>query len=484
MGATLNSSLRTRLEQAGQLHVLRLWHTLDANAQQAFAQQLETIDWAELESMRRLVFQRNAVVPAVFTPAVDLGTAVTPACLALGNPSNQPSPTAAIASGSRALGDGRIGAILVAGGQGSRLGSTEPKGLYPIGPVSEQNLFEVLLGKLAAVRRRFGARVPLAIMTSSATDTLTRQFLEDRGFCGHHRSAVLVFQQHDLPALDAVTGQLLLDASDHIAMAPDGHGGMLGALARCGGLDWFSSHGVEQVVSFQVDNPLAMPLNGEFLGYHLLTHADFSTQVVRKQDPAERVGVVVESDGAYRVVEYSDLPASLAAERLADGGLKLYAGSIAVHAFSIAFLQRMAARSDSLPLHVAFKAVAHLDGGVDDLGRPLVPSVPNAIKCERFIFDLMPQATRVCVVEIDAADGFAPLKNPSGAASDSPQHVHAAMQAFARRVLAKAGVAVAEGIAVELDSAAIFDAEDVGQFLPPGTLIDAPMVVGSEDFIK
>ena len=125
-----------------------------------------------------------------------------------------------------------------------------------------------------------------------------------------------------------------------------------------------------------------------------------------------------------------------------------------------------------------------MNGGVDDRGRPQVPSGPNAIKCERFIFDLMPQATRVCVVEIDAADGFAPLKNPSGAASDSPQHVHAAMQAFACRVLAKAGVAVRDGIAVELDSAAILDAEDIGQFLPPGTLIDAPMVVGRLDFIQ
>jgi len=483
MGATLNS-LRTRLEQAGQLHVLRLWHTLDAGAQQAFTQQLEGIDWAELENMRRLVFQRNAVVPAVLNPVFDLGTAITPACLGLGNSSNQPSPTAAIASGSRALVDGRIGAILVAGGQGSRLGSAEPKGLYPIGPVSKQNLFEVLLGKLAAVRRRFGVQVPLAIMTSSATDTLTRQFVKDHCSSGNDRSGVLVFQQRDLPALDAVTGQLLLDAADHIAMAPDGHGGMLGALARCGGLDWFSGHGVEQIVSFQVDNPLAMPLNCEFLGYHILAHADFSTQVVRKQDPAERVGVVVHSGGVYRVVEYSDLPASLAAERMAEGGLKLYAGSIAVHAFSISFLQRMAARSDSLPLHLALKAVAHLNGGVDDRGRPQVPSGPNAIKCERFIFDLMPQATRVCVVEIDAADGFAPLKNPSGAASDSPQHVHAAMQAFACRVLAKAGVAVRDGIAVELDSAAILDAEDIGQFLPPGTLIDAPMVVGRLDFIQ
>jgi UDP-N-acetylglucosamine/UDP-N-acetylgalactosamine diphosphorylase len=231
---------------------------------------------------------------------------------------------------------------------------------------------------------------------------------------------------------------------------------------------------VEHVVSFQVDNPLAMPLAAEFLGYHLLSSADFSTQVVRKQEPGERVGVVVDCDGRHSVVEYSDLPADRAAERLPDGRLRFHAGSIAVHAFAKAFLDRVASRHDSLPLHLASKAVPFLDSN----GNRVVPTSPNAIKFERFIFDLMPLAQRVCVVEIEASEGFAPLKNPIGAASDTAEHVHAALVAHARRVLAKAGVTVADGVDVELAANRIIDETDITGLLEAGTLLEKPVVVG------
>jgi UDP-N-acetylglucosamine/UDP-N-acetylgalactosamine diphosphorylase len=466
-----------RLKQAGQMHVLRFWDRLADGPRRELLEQLESVDWKLFEELRRLVRTRGSAAPDQIPGLAD---AVTPPCLRLGAEGDAaadgsgPSPAAARHRGAEALAAGEIGGILVAGGQGSRLGCQGPKGLYKVGPVSKASLFEFLLGGLVAVRRRFGRDVPLAIMTSSATDAETRHFLAAHAHCGLDPAKVLVFRQHDLPALDATTANLLLDAPGRVSMAPDGHGGMLVALAAAGGLGWFAGHGVRHVASFQVDNPLAMPLNPEFLGCHLLTAADFSTQVVRKTDPAERVGVVVETAGTTRVVEYSDLPAALAAARLADGRLRFHAGSIAVHAFSLAFLERAAARDDSLPLHVAFKAVPF----IDDAGDRVVPPAPNAIKFERFIFDLMPLASRVCVVEIEAAEGFAPLKNPSGSAADAPEHVHAALVARARRLLRGAGVTVADGIDVELDPAAVLDERDVARLFPPGTHIDYPTVVG------
>jgi UDP-N-acetylglucosamine/UDP-N-acetylgalactosamine diphosphorylase len=311
-------------------------------------------------------------------------------------------------------------------------------------------------------------------MTSSATDADTRAFLAAHSSCGHDPERVFVFRQHHLPALDATTGRMLLDGLGHLAVAPDGHGGMLVALAEAGGLDWFGSQGVEHVVSFQVDNPLAMPVAAEFLGYHLLTDADFSTQVVRKQAPGERVGIVVGCEGRHWVVEYSDLPAALAAERRPDGLLRFHAGSIAVHAFAKSFLDSVAARHDSLPLHLAFKSVPYLDAS----GTRIVPASPNAIKFERFIFDLMPLAERVCVVEIEAAEGFAPLKNPPGSASDSVEHVQAALVAHARRLLAKAGVTLADGVDVELAADRIIDDTDVTGLVTADTVIDRPIVIG------
>ena len=465
-----SSDLVATLARAGQQHLLAFWNRLDEPAQRSFALQLEAVDWPLVEQMRRLA----AGDGHGRTPPVNLSAAITPSCLRLGDASNRIPPADAIRRGTESLGAGQIGAILVAGGQGTRLGCHGPKGLCSVGPVSKANLFAVLLGRLVAVRRRYGRDVPLAIMTSSATDAETRSFLADHACCGLDPDRVFVFRQHDLPALDAATGDLLLDGPGHLAVAPDGHGGMLVALAEAGGLAWFGSQGVEHIVSFQVDNPLAMPLAAEFLGYHLLSGADFSTQVVCKQEPGERVGVVVNSDGRHCVVEYIDLPAEAAAERLPDGRLRFHAGSIAVHAFAKTFLDRVASRHDSLPLHLAFKVVPFLDAA----GHRVVPTSPNAHKFERFIFDLMPLAKRVCVVEIEPSEGFAPLKNPIGAASDTAAHVHAALVAHARRLLAKAGIDVAEGVDVELAADRVIDETDIKGLLESGTRLDRPIVVG------
>ena len=463
-------ALVAAIDRAGQQHLLAFWERLDETAQQAFAAQLEAVDWHLLQEMHRLAAGRGHSRDL----SVDLSTAVTPACLRLGDPNNRISPADARHRGETALKAGAIGAILVAGGQATRLGCSGPKGLSRVGPVSQATLFEILMGKLVAVRRRYGRDVPLAIMTSSATDAETRAFLAEHACCGLDPERVFVFRQHDLPAIDATTGRLLLDGPGHLAIAPDGHGGMLVALAEAGGLDWFGNQGVEHIVSFQVDNPLAMPLAAEFLGYHLLTDADFSTQVVRKQAPEERVGVVVTCEGRHSVVEYSDLPTALAAERLPNGQLRFHAGSIAVHAFAKRFLDRAAARHDSLPLHLAFKAVPFLNSE----GTRIVPASPNAIKFERFIFDLMPLAERVCVVEIEASEGFAALKNPPGSASDAVEHVQAALVAHARRVLAKAGVTLADGVHVELAANRIIDETDIADLSIAGTVIERPIVIG------
>lgn len=468
--AAVPPPLATALAHAGQEAVLRFWPTLDAAGRARLLGQLAVIDWHEFETLRRLALARDA--DHAPTP-LDLSAASTPPCLRLRDAANPLPPATAIAAGERLLASGLVGAILVAGGQGTRLGCTGPKGLVRVGPVSQASLFDVLFGRLRAIRRRFGKHVPLAIMTSSATDADTRRFLRDSAHGGLDPDFVHIFRQHDLPALDARFGTLLLDAPDHLAMAPDGHGGMLVALHESGGLDWFGRHGVEHLASFQVDNPLALPLDREFLGYHLLSKADFTTQVVLKREPGERVGIVVAQAGRHAVVEYSDLSPSLAAERRPDGRLRFHAGSIAVHCFTKAFLDRAAARTDSLPLHLAHKAVPCLD----DTGTLVRPAAPNAIKFERFIFDLMPLADRVTVVEIEARDGFAPLKNPAGSAADAPEHVHAALVDHARRLLAEAGVTVADGIDVELDAATILDATDVATVLPRGTHIDTPRVI-------
>jgi UDP-N-acetylglucosamine/UDP-N-acetylgalactosamine diphosphorylase len=228
-----------------------------------------------------------------------------------------------------------------------------------------------------------------------------------------------------------------------------------------------------------VDNPLAKPLDPEFIGRHILSESSLSTQVVPKIDPKERVGVVAELNGVTQIIEYSDLPENIATECLHDGRLRFFAGSIAIHAYNSQFLQAVASSSEALPLHLAHKKVPFCD----ETGQLIQPTKPNAFKFERFIFDLMPLADKVTVIEIDSKEGFAPLKNPSGAPKDSPETVHESLNAYAIRHLKRVGIDVASGINVELDAASVFDDEDLriiaqsGVF--PNNHIDGPVVIRS-----
>ena len=239
---------------------------------------------------------------------------------------------------------GEFGAILVAGGQGTRLGFDHPKGMFPIGPLSGKTLFQIHVEKIVAAGRRYGVRIPLYLMTSPATHEETVAFFAAHDRFGLPEEDLIVFCQGTMPAVDAQTGRVLLEAPGRIAASPDGHGGMLAALDRSGALDDIERRGIRHLFYFQVDNPLVDICGREFVGYHLLAGSEFSTQVIAKRDPLERVGNVVQVDGRLMVIEYSDLPDEAAKRRNADGSLAIWAGSIAVHVMDAALLRRLAER--------------------------------------------------------------------------------------------------------------------------------------------
>jgi UDP-N-acetylglucosamine/UDP-N-acetylgalactosamine diphosphorylase len=271
-----------------------------------------------------------------------------------------------------------------------------------------------------------------------------------------------------MPAVEEATGKVLLEAPGRLALSPDGHGGLLAALERAGVLGDIQRRGIEQLFYFQVDNPLVDVCGREFLGCHLQAGSELATQVIAKREPLERVGNVVEVEGRLMVIEYSDLPDEVAHRRNADGTLEIWAGSIAVHLFASAMLRRLAGSAEALPFHLARKKVAYLDA----TGKSIEPTQPNAIKFERFIFDLLPLAADAIVVEIDPREGFAPLKNASGAAADTPETVQSMMIAQHRRWLEAAGAKVAENAAVEISPFYALDEEELAQKLPKGTRVE------------
>jgi UDP-N-acetylglucosamine/UDP-N-acetylgalactosamine diphosphorylase len=195
-----------------------------------------------------------------------------------------------------------------------------------------------------------------------------------------------------------------------------------------------------------------------------------TSQVVQKNDPLDRVGNVVVVDGKMRIIEYSDLPDDVAQQRNPDGSLRIWAGSIAVHVFDLAFLERTSRQADALPFHQASKKVPCLD----ELGNLQQPDEPNAVKFERFIFDLLPWARNAIVVEGDPAEVFAPVKNADGAGFETPSHTRAAMTRLHRKWLRAAGASVADDVAVEISPLWALDEQDAADRVKSPMTIDKP----------
>jgi UDP-N-acetylglucosamine/UDP-N-acetylgalactosamine diphosphorylase len=463
----MQSHLLAILRPYGQEHLLAFWDDLDPGQRESLAQQIEAIDFGLLRRLYEGCGQhenlREVAARSGPPPAFRLDTA-----------RNAFTPQQAQKRAEESLRAGQIGAILVAGGQGTRLGFDHPKGMFPIGPLSNKTLFQIHVEKIVAAARRYRVPIPLYLMTSPATHDETVAFFTAHGRFGLPAEDLIIFCQGTMPAIDAQTGRVLLETPGRIATSPDGHGGALAAMARSGVLQDIERRGIHHLFYFQVDNPLVDICGREFVGYHLLADAEMSTQVIAKRDPLERVGNVVLVDGHLMVIEYSDLPDDSANRRNPDGSLALWAGSIAVHVFDAALLRRLAGTADGLPFHIAHKKVAH----VDTAGQPIEPKRPNAIKFERFIFALMPQSRNAIVVEVDPARAFGPLKNASGAKEDTPESVRAQLSALHRIWLRQAGADVPDDVAMEVSPLVALDAEELATKIRPGTRFSGATYVG------
>ena len=343
-------------------------------------------------------------------------------------------------AGARVIREGRVACFTVAGGQGTRLGWDGPKGVFPATPLSAKSLFQVFAEGIAAARARHGAMVRWYIMTSPLNDAQTREFLEERAWFGLGADTVTLIPQGTLPSLSR-DGRMLLASPSAIAVNPDGHGGAVRALRDSGALDEMRREGIDTLSMFQVDNPLVRVVDPLFIGLHAehpSSSGEASSKVVPKRNAAEKVGVFCRSGDRTMVVEYSDLPAGLAASAGPDGELRFSAGNIAVHAFGVPFLERIAKGAGALPLHHAAKKVPHI--GIPE-GRMVEPTAPNAVKLETFIFDAVPLARSALVLETDRGEEFAPIKNAEG--EDSPASSRAAQLERAARWLESRGARVA-----------------------------------------
>lgn len=431
------SAIRDTLEAHGQSHVLAFYDELPPKRQQGLLDQIEEINFGALDEwVRDYVLSEPPVhLPEMIEPAPYYRRPEDPAH------ASQYDETEYRRIGEQLLREGKIAAFTVAGGQGTRLGWNGPKGTYPATPVTGKPLFRVFAEQILAAQNKYGVTIPWYIMTSPINDADTRAFITDNNCFGLPRKNIFMFPQGVMPTLQAKTGKLLLAEKHEIAVHPDGHGGALKALRTSGAIEAMANQGIEHISYFQIDNPLARAVDPLFIGLHHAapdSSGEMSSKMVAKAYAEEKVGVFCKTDGKVAVVEYSDLPQELNDARDENGQLRFNAGSIAIHLFSVKFVERLTADADkfALPFHRAIKKTPYVD---PKTGEKVEPAEPNTVKLETFVFDALPLAEKSIVLET-TRDEFAPIKNASGV--DSPATSHEVQSERNARWLENLGVKV------------------------------------------
>ena len=311
------------------------------------------------------------------------------------------------ALGLEAIKQCKVGAILLAGGQGTRLGFDKAKGMYNIGVNKDLYIFEQLIRNLQKVTDEAGAYVPLYVMTSDKNDTDTRAFFAEHDYFGYNKDYVKFFVQEMVPAVD-FEGNVLVEAEDSLAMSPNGNGGWFTSLLKAGLGEDMKEKGVEWLNVFAVDNVLQQIADPVFVGATLQSGCVSGAKVVRKVDPYERVGALCLEDGKPSIVEYYELTPEMA-EATNEAGTLLYGfGVILNYLFRVDKLIAIAEKN--MPVHIVEKKVPY----IDENGVAVKPETPNAYKFETLVVDMVYLMDDCLSFEVDREKEFAPVKNPSG----------------------------------------------------------------------
>ena len=327
--------------------------------------------------------------------------------------------------GLAAIREGKVGAILLAGGQGTRLGFDKAKGMFNIGVHKNLYIFEQLIANLMEVKREAGVWIPLYIMTSEKNDGQTRAFFLEHDYFGYCPDYIRFFVQEMVPAVD-FEGNVLMEAEDSLAMSPNGNGGWFKSMLRAGLDADLKEKGVEWLNVFAVDNVLQRIADPVFVGATILSGNVSGSKVVRKVSPHEKVGAMCLENGKPSIVEYYELTPEMA-EATDEKGTLLYGfGVILNYLFRVDCLRELS--GSRLPLHIVEKKVPYLD----ENGALQKPEEPNAYKFETLILDMIYMMDNCLAFEVEREREFAPIKNAVG--TDSVE--------TARELLVKNAVAI------------------------------------------
>ncbi len=317
--------------------------------------------------------------------------------------------------GKKAIKEGELAVVTMAGGQGTRLGHNGPKGTYDIGLDSHKSLFELLSDGIKEEAKKYGVTIPWFIMTSRENNKTTIEFFEKHKYFGYQKDKnIFFFIQGELPMMDT-EGKILIGEDGLIKLAADGHGGIYESLVKTGMTKKMKELGVKWVFIGGVDNCLVKMVDPVLMGVAIDQQVTVACKSVVKANPQEKVGVFCKRNGKPNVIEYTEITEDMAEARDKDGELLYGESHILCNLFSVDAVERMGA--NPLPYHVAFKKAKYIDKD----GNLVEPDSPNAYKFEAFLFDAFGEVDEMAVLRVKREEEFAPVKNADTAGVDCPK---------------------------------------------------------------
>lgn len=396
---------KEKLKKYGQEHLLKYYEELSRQEQEALLEQIDATDMSLLEACRHRedLGQRGIITPLA----------------AMQLPEIEENREAFTALGLKAIRSGKVGAVLLAGGMGTRLGSDDPKGMYNVGLTRELYIFECLVNNLLEVVRAADTWIHLFVMTSDKNHQATTAFLQEHDYFGYKAEYVHFFQQEMAAATD-YEGRIYLEGKGRLSTSPNGNGGWFISMKNAGLLALVEQAGIEWLNVFAVDNVLQKIADPCFVGAAISKNCAVGAKVVRKNAPDEKVGVMCLEDGRPSIVEYYELTEEMMNAKDEKGNPAYYFGVILNYLFRVPDL--IGILDQHLPLHIVEKKIPYLN----EAGDLVKPEAPNGFKFENLVLDMIHQMDSCLPYEVVREKEFAPIKNKTGI--DSVESARALLQ--------------------------------------------------------
>ena len=392
-----------KLKEYGQNHIVNILEKLDETKKQELIEQINKIDFHQMMELyqntkKEIEFKESKIKPVPYLDKAKLTKEQREEFDKLGE---------------EVVKNNQYAVVTMAGGQGTRLGHTGPKGTFKLDVYGKgKYLFEILADNLQEANKKYGVVINWYIMTSKENNADTVEFLEKNNYFGYDKNKVIIFKQSELPLVDT-EGKFLINKEYKIKEASDGNGGTYSSLRASGCLADMKEKGIKWVFIGSVDNALLKMIDVTLLGMAVKKGVQIASKSVAKANPQERVGVFCKMNNHPKVIEYTELPEKMAEEVDSDGELKFGESHIMCNLYTIDAIEKIS--KEPLIYHTAFKKNSY----IDENGKEVIPTEPNSYKFESFIFDAFELFDDIAILRGKREDDFAPVKNKEGV--DSPK---------------------------------------------------------------